>query len=576
MRGAPRQRGNPQPVQLHRVARQHQGGKQRQRGVSRQPPIDAETRLLGKELLESRIAPQHVAEQLLQFVLRVGGHVNEGLLRRRVNDHPAVAREVDFGPGVAVNRLDQQRRAAGAVGGGNRIADAHPRRNADAAQHIRRGEGEVHAIAGEVAEQERGGGVFGVGVFIGEAVDAVAVEVGLDRPGLGEGVGGVLGAQAGDDLPGQFAIARIIRQAQIFFPDFRRPGGIPRRQPKQRVQIELRHQGVGVPGALEAQRVGVGRGRERDRRVEAERRAVGHECANRGGDGFPPRAAHGLPRLGAGGGDQIPVHPRVGSEIEHVAIPLGIRAFAEIVGAPRGFVVVAENGDRHRRLLVLGVVLAVMEGVFPGLGTVPGQAEVVGHLRRGQPETAHIAHQRQAQQREQGEVVGQPAPVVLHQQQGGEQQHRATAEREQHRGRVEPPAEGEIAEEEGPVDHAVAVGGKHDGETRGDEQHFNDAANTRTLGEDAHRANQREAETQPLDRFRQMKGGDGAEQGGDEAAAGDLPGDDHAKHGQRDRRQQNEYRAQLPQQGIVFVQLGEQAGRDATGNRRDGAAAHGQ
>ena len=52
---------------------------------------------------------------------------------------------------------------------------------------------------------------------------------------------------------------------------------------------------------------------------------------------------------------------------------------------------------------------------------------------------------------------------------------------------------------------------KDDDKAGGDEQHFDDAARAATQCQYTHRAGQGETETEPLDAFSEMEGGDGTE-----------------------------------------------------------------
>ncbi len=80
---------------------------------------------------------------------RVGGRA----ARRGVERKPSVAREPDLDPGVGVAVGDHPEARARVVAAAG-VADGHPRRDPEAAQHHRHGAREVLAVAAVAAEQE--------------------------------------------------------------------------------------------------------------------------------------------------------------------------------------------------------------------------------------------------------------------------------------------------------------------------------------------------------------------------------------------------------------------------------------
>ena len=275
-----------QAVDLHAI-----GGQQRHQHCSDQRLQKHGQRerlvlLRADEFVERGLVTQHIAEQLLQAVLRVHGHVYQRASRRRINDHPAHAVQKNLRPGMAIDSLYQQRGASGAIARWHRIADAHAGRDADAAVHVSGGEGEVHTVAGQVAEQERGRRVFGVSVFVLETVDAVAVEVVLDRQRLGIGIVGIAGTQVLQDGICQLAVARVGGQLQIGLTLLWRPLRITSCAADQVGKFQQRHHRVGVVGLLETQVVGVGRVLKSNRGVQPERRAVRGKQADGGAHGL--------------------------------------------------------------------------------------------------------------------------------------------------------------------------------------------------------------------------------------------------------------------------------------------------
>ncbi len=433
------------------------------------------------------LATQHLAEEPLQLRVRRRRRRRQHARGRDVRDHPSDAREVDLGPGVGALAGHEQGRAPLPRRLLDGVARRDARRQPGLAHQEHGGVGEVHAVAGEVAEEEVGRRVAGARVLAAQAVGAVLAEPARDGEGLGEGVVPEVVRQRGrEDLRLELPVPRIARGRGVGRP----LGGGPLRAAGARAEerdVVARERRRGhVVGALEAPRVGVRRGRKAIGRLEAEGQGVvgeqGHRRVHLRADDARLRRVryvHGR-RREAGGDILIDVVARGGDQAPAVVLAEG--ALAEVVDARRRRIVVVEQHDRDghpvgaRLVVVLELELVVvLVPARPAPAAVPlglalaAQAEAPGgRWRRGRAEHARRPVDAEEQKRDDGEVQERPERAALAQEQEHDDGARHDAEREEREGRVATAREDRVCDREGPVDGAVPVSDHELGEGEGD------------------------------------------------------------------------------------------------------------